>query len=115
MAHVPEIPELLRRASVVAAIRELNVTALSIEDVLEALRCFGAVRIDVTMDPRRPYACVLQVAGEDPEVAHGRTVLHAALLCWAATLESFHSYTKRGMTDVERFLGGFNGLHEGAA
>src|SRR3954447_1067950 len=115
MAHAPEIADLLRRPAVIAAFRELEVSALAAEDVLGALRRFGAVRIDVTTDRRRPYACVLQVAGEDPEIAHGRTILHAALLCWATTLESFNGYTERGMTDVVRFLGGLDGLHDGAA
>jgi hypothetical protein len=42
---------------VVAAVRELGVTTLGVEDVLGALRRFGAVRIDVTADRRRPYSC----------------------------------------------------------
>jgi hypothetical protein len=104
MADPPELPDLLRRPAVVAAVRELGVSALGLEDVLGALRRFGAVRIDVIADRRRPYACVLQVAGEDPEVGRGRSVLHAAVACWAATLEGFHGYAGRGLADIERFL-----------
>src|SRR4051794_24710731 len=95
MADAPEIRALLERPAVVAAVRELGVTSLGVEDVLGALRRFGAVRIDVTTDRKRPYACVLQVAGEDPEVGRGPTVLHAALACWAATLETFQGYTDK--------------------
>src|SRR5215210_912900 len=104
MADVLEIDELLRRPSVLAAVGELGVTALGAEDVLGALRRFGAVRIEVTGARRRPYVCVLQVAGEDPEIGRGRTVLHAALACWATTLESFNGYAGKGVTDIERFL-----------
>jgi hypothetical protein len=106
---------LLTRPAVVAAIRELGVEALGVEDVLGALRRFGAVRIDVTADRRRPFACVLQVAGEDPEVGRGPTVLHAALACWATTLESFKGYTDGGLSAVERFLAGLDGLQGEAA
>ena len=104
MAQAPEVSDLLRRPAVVAAVRELGLTSLGLEDVLRELRRFGAVRIDVTIDRRRPFACVLQVAGEDPEVGRGRSVLHAALACWAVTLESFNGYAGKGMTDLERFL-----------
>src|SRR4051794_28336566 len=93
MAEAPELAALLRRPAVVAAVRELGVEALAVEDVLRALRRFGAVRVEVTSDPRRPYLCVLQVAGEDPEIARGRSLLHAAVACWAVTLESFEGYT----------------------
>jgi hypothetical protein len=91
---------------VVAALLEFGVTALSVEDVLGALRRFGPVRIDVTADRRRPYSCVLQVAGEDPQVGRGASVLHAALACWATTLESFGVYATRGVSDLESFLAG---------
>src|SRR4051812_26177755 len=101
MAQAPEVDALLRRPAVVAAVRELGLTSLGVEDVLRELRRFGAVRIDVTTDRRRPYACVLQVAGEDPEVGRGRSVLHAALACWAGTLESFNGYAGKGLTDLE--------------
>jgi hypothetical protein len=99
-----DLTALLGRPAVVAAVLELGVSALQVEDVLVALRRFGPVRIEVTADRRRPYACVLQVAGEDPEVGHGTTVLHAALSCWATTLESFSHYTNDGVTRLERFL-----------
>jgi hypothetical protein len=104
MADVPEIDELLRRPAVVAAVGELGVTALSVEDVLRALRRFGAVRVEVTAARRRPFVCVLQVAGEDPEIGRGTSVLHAALVCWAATLAGFSGYADKGVTDIERFL-----------
>jgi hypothetical protein len=106
MADVSDVPSLLRRPAVIAAVRELGVTTLGVEDVLGALRRFGAVRIDVTADRRRPYSCVVQVAGEDPEIGRGTTVLHAALSCWATTLESFRGYTDKGLADVERYLAG---------
>jgi hypothetical protein len=106
MADVSDVTSLLSRPAVVAAVRELGVSALSVEDVLVALRRFGAVRIDATADRRRPYSCVVQVAGEDPEIGHGTTVLHAALSCWATTLESFQAYTDKGLIDVARFLAG---------
>jgi hypothetical protein len=101
---------LLSRPAVVAAVRELGVTTLGVEDVLGALRRFGSVRIDVSTDKRRSYACVVQVAGEDPEIGYGRTVLQAALSCWATTLESFQGYADKGVTDVERFLVELDGL-----
>jgi hypothetical protein len=104
MAEAPEISELLTQPAVIAAVRELAVDALETEDVLRALRRFGEVRVEVGTDARRPFVCVLQVAGEDPEAARGRTVFHAALACWAATLASFANYTDRGFADVERFL-----------
>jgi|SRR4051794_16124211 hypothetical protein len=106
MAEPREVLELLSRPAVVAAVRELGVETLAVEDVLGALRRFGALRVDVTTDRRRPYLCVLQVAGEDPEIGRGRTVLHAALLCWASALESFNAYADRGVTEIERFLSG---------
>ena len=115
MADASDVQALLRRPAVVAAVRELGVPALGVEDVLTALRGFGAVRIDVTAERRRPFACVVQVAGEDPEIGYGTTVLHAALACWAATLESFKGYADRGLTDVERFLAGPDELRDEAA
>src|ERR1700760_5162499 len=81
--------DLLRRPAVVAAVR-----------VLGALRRLGAVRIEVQHD----YACVLEVAGEQPERGRGPTVLHAALACWAAALEGLQTYRDRGVSDLERFL-----------
>jgi hypothetical protein len=108
MAENPEVPDLLARPELIAAVRELGVDALTVEDVLGALRRFGALRVEVTSDPRRPYACILQVAGEDPEVGRGRTVLHAGLACWVATLESFLAYSERGVTDIEHFLEGLD-------
>jgi hypothetical protein len=110
MADVSDVSSLLSRPAIVAAVRELGVTALGVEDVLAALRRFGAVRIDVTTDRRRPYSCVVQVAGEDPEIGYGTTVLQAALSCWATTLESFNGYTDKGLTDVARFLAGHGDL-----
>jgi hypothetical protein len=104
MAEAREVDDLLRRPAVVAAVLELGVEALRVEDVLGALRSFGPVRIEVTTHRKLPYACVLQVAGEDPEVGRGRSVLHAALACWATTLESFSGYAGKGLVDVERFL-----------
>jgi hypothetical protein len=104
MAETPEVRELLERPELIAAVRELGVDALTVEDVLGALRRFGAVRIEVTSDRRHPYACIVQVAGEDPELGRGRTVLHAALACWASTLQGFLGYSERGVTDIEQFL-----------
>ena len=104
MTDAHELRVLLDRPAVVAAVRELGVSALSVEDVLRALRRFGAVRVDVTTDLRRPYVCVLQIAGEDPEICRGMSVLHAALGCWAVVLESFQGYADNGVSDVERFL-----------
>jgi hypothetical protein len=100
MADDCDVDVLLQRPAVVAAVLELGVTALSVEDVLGALRRFGPVRVDVTADRRRPYSCVLQVAGEDPEIGRGASVLQAALACWATTLESFRVYATRGMSDL---------------
>jgi hypothetical protein len=104
MGDDDEMSVLLSRPAVMAAVLELGLTALQVEDVLGALRRFGPVRIEVTTDRRRPYACVLQVAGEDPEIGRGRSVLHAALSCWATTLDSFSAYADEGVTHLERFL-----------
>src|SRR4051794_12498842 len=108
MADEPELRDLLARPEVIAAVRELGVETLAVEDVLGALKRFGAVRLEVTSQRRRPYACVVQIAGEDPEVGRGATVLHAAVACWAATLESFQSYTDTGVKDLERYLSGLD-------
>src|SRR3954468_22744522 len=99
-----DVHELLRRPSVVAAVRELGVPTLGVEDVLGALHRLGTVRVDVTGDAARPYACVLHVAGEEPERSHGATVLHAALACWAATLEGLQRYSDRGVPELEPSL-----------
>ena len=96
-----ELDQLLRRPAVVAAVRDLGVAALALEDVLAALRSLGNVRIDVDLDPEYPYVCVLE-AGEVR--GRGRTVLHAALACWAAALEGMTRYTQRGVAELERFL-----------
>jgi hypothetical protein len=104
MLHDRDVNALLSRPAVVAAVLELGVTALQVEDVLGALRRFGPVRVEVVADRRRPYACVLQIAGEDPEIGRGSSVLHAALSCWATTLDSFNAYADTGVTRLERFL-----------
>src|SRR4051794_10759481 len=108
MADHPDLAALLARPAVIAAVRELGVQTLAAEDVLGALKRFGAVRLEVTSDRRRPYACVVQVAGEDPEVGRGATVLHAVVACGAATLDSFQSYTDTGVKDIERYLSGLD-------
>jgi len=104
MAAGSEIEDLLRRPAVVAAVCELGVSSLGAEEVLSALRRFGAVRVELTDDVALPFACVLEVAGEDPEQANGTTVLHAALACWATALESFRACADRGVARLERFL-----------
>jgi hypothetical protein len=104
MSDDRDVTALLSRPAVVAAVLELGVSALQVEDVLVALRRFGPVRVDVTADRRRPYACVLQVAGEDLEIGRGTSVLHAALSCWATTLDSFSAYADKGVAHLERFL-----------
>ena len=96
-----ELDQLLRRPAVVAAVRDLGVDALTLEDVLAALRSLGEVRIDVGQDPEFPYVCVLD--GGD-ERGRGRTVLHAALACWAGALDGMTRYTERGVAELERFL-----------
>jgi hypothetical protein len=95
-----ELQELLRRPAVVAAVTELGVPSLGVEDVLSALRRFGAVRVDVRDDPVRPYACLV----DDSEIGFGSTVLHAALACWASVLEDLGDYTRCGQRELERFL-----------
>jgi hypothetical protein len=97
-----DVEELLRRPSVVAAVRDLAVSALAVEDVLRALHRYGAVRIDVHEDG---YACRLLIAGENAETGHGATVLHAALACWAQVLDAIGEYATRGQGQLERFLG----------
>ncbi len=96
-----DFDQLLRRPAVVAAVRELGVSALSLEDVLASLHSFGTVRIVVDEHPEQPYVCSLE-AGE--ERGRGRTVLHAAVACWAGALESLVDYTEQGVTELERFL-----------
>jgi hypothetical protein len=96
-----DLDELLRRPAVLAAVRELGVPALSLEDVLAALHGFGSVRITVDEHPEQPYVCLL-AAGE--EHGRGRTVLHAAVACWAGALESLVDYTEQGVEELERFL-----------
>jgi hypothetical protein len=59
------------------------------------------VRIDLDHDGERPYLCTLAGGAER---GRGRTVLHAAVACWAEVLESLRGYTRRGFTDLERFL-----------
>ena len=94
---------LLRRPAVLTAIRDLGVASLSLEDVLDALRSFGAVRIDVDDHPEQPFLCLLE-AGD--ERGRGRTVLHAAVACWAGALDSLAHYTGQGVSELERFLRG---------
>jgi len=98
-----ELDQLLRRPAVVAAVRDLGVASLAVEDVLIALRSLGHVRIDMDDDAGQPFVCRLR-AGEELESGRGRTVLHAALACWAAALEGLTDYTQRGVADLERFL-----------
>ncbi|RKQ90634.1 hypothetical protein C8N24_0446 [Solirubrobacter pauli] len=97
------LDRLLRRPSVVAAVRDLGVTSLAVEDVLVALRAFGPVRIEIDDDREQPYVCRLR-AGDAVESGRGRTVLHAALVCWAGALEGLSDYTQQGVADLERFL-----------
>src|SRR5687768_15278504 len=104
MADAPELETLLRRPAVVSAIEELGLASIGVEDVLSALRRLGPVRIDVRDDPAWPFVCVLEPTGEDCETARGTTVLHAALACWGAALESMRDYSQRGQRDLERFL-----------
>jgi hypothetical protein len=92
--------ELLRRPAVLAAVDELGSASLGVEDVLTALRRFGAVRIEVGDQ----YTCVLEVPGEPPERVHGPSVLHAALACWAEALESARRYADAGLEELTRFL-----------
>lgn len=96
-----ELDQLLRRPSVIAAVTDLGRTSLALEDVLVALRAFGTVRIEVDRDPEYPYLCLLE-SGE--ERARGRTVLHAAVACWALALEDVTVYTERGVAELEQFL-----------
>jgi hypothetical protein len=108
MADFSEFNELLRRPAVIAAVEELGVVSLGIEDVLSALRRFGTVRIDVRDDPALPYVCLAALAGEEPESGRGATVLHAAVACWANVLDSVSDYSRRGLDDLERFVLGEN-------
>ena len=84
----------------IAAVGDLGVTSLGVEDVLRALRTYGRVWVDV--DPES-FVCVVE-AGEEREVGRGHTVLSAALACWVGVLEEFSEYTGRGVADLERFL-----------
>jgi hypothetical protein len=103
--------ELLRRPAVIAAVADLGVEALGVEDVLTALHRFGAVRIEIGESPGLPYTCIVQVPGEEPERAHGTSVLHAALACWAAALEGTRRYSDLGLTELEQFLARIDGPH----
>ena len=96
-----ELDQLLRRPAVIAAVNDLGLTSLALEDVLVALRSFGTVRIEVDRHPEHPYLCLLE-GGE--ERARGRTVLHAAVACWARALEDVTLYTERGVAELEQFL-----------
>src|SRR3954447_19757744 len=98
-----DLDQLLCRPVVVAAVQELGVDSIAIEDVLAALRRFGRVRIELDNDPERPYLCVLE-ASDEREYGRGRTVLHSALACWAEALEDLGRYTEHGLAELERFL-----------
>ena len=98
-----DLDQLLRNPTLVAAVRDLGVSSLALEDVLHALRSLGQVRIELDDHPERPYLCQLDSGGEC-ERARGRTVLNAALACWAEALEAFGAYTQHGLTKLERFL-----------
>ena len=98
-----ELDQLLRRPEVVAAVQELGVASLSLEQVLTALQSFGLVRIDIDRHPEQPYVCRL-AAGETSEQGRGRTVLHAAIACWAGVLEGCGHYTRQGIADFEQYL-----------
>jgi len=111
---MPTVDELLRRPAVIAAVSELGVETLGVEDVLAALRRYGGVRIEVGEDPARPYECIVHVRGEEPERAHGTSVLQAALACWAATLESARLYSDLGLTELEHFLAHVDEPHDDA-
>ena len=96
-----ELDQLLRRPAVVAAVRDLGVASLALEDVLTALQALGQVRIDVDEHPDHPYVCLLDAGAEH---GRGRTVLHAAVACWAEALASLGQYTDQGFNALERFL-----------
>lgn len=96
-----ELDQLLRRPAVIAAVRDLGVASLALEDVLSALQPFGQVRIEIDPEAELPYVCLLDCGAEH---ARGRTVLHAVVACWAEVLEGFTVYTNRGLTELERFL-----------
>jgi len=96
-----ELDQLLRRPAVIAAVDDLGLTSLALEDVLVALRSFGTVRIEVDRDPECPFLCLLE-GGE--ERARGRTVLHASVACWARALDDVTVYTERGVAELEQFL-----------
>jgi hypothetical protein len=96
-----ELDQLLRRPEVVAAVGELEVDSLALEDVLAALRSFGRVQLGVDHDAEHPFICMLDGGAER---TRGRTVLHAAIACWAQVLEGLHTYTRQGLDELERFL-----------
>src|SRR5690349_4565794 len=98
-----DLDQLLRRPSVVAAVRELNVTSLTLEGVLDALAAYGAGRVEGDGGPDRPFGCVLEAGGER-ETARGGTVLNAAVACWAEVLEGVEAYTRQGVDELEQFL-----------
>ena len=98
-----DLEQLLGRPAVIAAVRDLGVTSLAVEDVLAALRSFGRVRIELDNHPQYPYLCLLE-AGTEREHGRGCTVLHAALACWAEALEGFSRYAQHGFAELERFL-----------
>ncbi|MBE2315779.1 hypothetical protein DVA67_007315 [Solirubrobacter sp. CPCC 204708] len=99
--HDADLEHLLSRPAVIAAVRDLGVASLSLEDVLSALHGFGAVRIVVDNDAEQPYVCLLR---DGEERGRGRTVLHAAVACWAGALEGLSRYTAQGVDEIERFL-----------
>ena len=98
-----ELDQLLRRPAIIAAVRDLGVSALGLEDVLGALGAFGSVRISMTAHPVRPYTCVLETP-DGREHGRGPTVLVAALVCWADALEAVGNYSRRGVAELEQFL-----------
>jgi hypothetical protein len=102
----PDLEALLRRPAVNAAAQDLGLPALGLEDVLGALRVFGSVKITVNDDAQRPYTCVLEAA-DGSEHGSGRSVLTAAVACWADALEAMGHYSRQGVADLERFLGEF--------
>ena len=97
------LDDLLQRPSLRSAVDDLGVQSLGVEDVLVALKAFGAVRLVVDESPKRPFVCVLTIDGAS-ERGRGSTALHAALKCWAGTLEKMERYTQRGLGELEDFL-----------
>src|SRR5689334_4677704 len=70
MAEDLDLLQLLLRPAIVAAVDDLGLDSLGVEDVLTALRRFGAVRVEVG----DTYTCVLEVPDEPAERAEGPTV-----------------------------------------